>query len=100
MVALAAQPATYAQALSQRLVEATVAPADFVIAPGDQSGRKVSVAAKTGLQSIAAGIASHVALLNTETQQLLYVTTCPAQAISEGGTVSISGWSVEIADPA
>ncbi|MFQ3594901.1 MAG: hypothetical protein SNJ63_02160 [Sphingomonadaceae bacterium] len=100
LVALASQPTTYAQALSQRLVEATVGPDDFSIAPGDQSGRKVAIAAKSGLQAIAAGVANHIALLNTNTEQLLYVTTCPAQAVAAGGNVSISGWTVEIADPA
>jgi hypothetical protein len=29
----------------------------------------------------------------------LYVTTCPAQALPAGGTVSIASWSIEIAAP-
>ncbi len=99
IVALAAQPATYAEAMAGRLAEATVAPADFSIGPGDVSGRKVAVAAKSGLAVLAAGTASHVALLSAANSALLYVTTCPDQALVPGGTVSIASWSVEIGDP-
>lgn len=100
MVALAGQPASYAEAMAGRLAEATVAPADFSVGAGDVSGRKVQIAAKAGLPVLAAGTASHVALLRTATSSLLYVTTCPDQALAPGGTVNIAAWNVEIGDPA
>ena len=99
MVALNGQPATYAAADAGRLSEAAVAPADFAIVNGDISGRKVTVAAKSGLAVIAAGTVDHVALLDPATTTLLYVTTCPAQAIVAGGTVNLGGWQVEINQP-
>lgn len=99
MVALAAQPATFAEAMAGRLAEATMAPADFALGAGDVSGRKVTVAAKSGLPVLAGGTANHVALLDTAASRLLYVTTCPDQAVAPGGTVTIAGWAIEIADP-
>jgi hypothetical protein len=99
MVAVNGQPATYAAAFSGRLAEATLVTGDFTLAAGDVSGRKVSIAAKSGLSVLAAGTADHVALLDVAGSRLLYVTTCPAQALVAGGTVSIAGWSIEIAAP-
>ncbi len=97
MVATAGQPATYAAADSGRLAEAALVSGDFSLAAGDISGRKVTIAAKSGLAVVAAGTADHVALLDGT--RLLYVTTCPAQLLVSGGTVSIAGWSIEIGAP-
>jgi len=99
MVAVGGQPATYAAAVAAKLCEATLSPADFTFAAGDVSGRKVTVAAKAGLTVAAAGTADHVALLDPATSRLLYVTTCPAQALPAGGTVSFAPWSVEVGAP-
>ena len=49
---------------SRRLSEAALSTADFTLAAGDISGRKVTIAAKSGLAVIAAGTADHVALLD------------------------------------
>lgn len=99
MVAVAGQPASFTAAWAGRLAEVPMAPADFVTGPGAISGRKVEVAAKPGVLVFAAGSADHVALVNQAASQLLYVTTCPAQALAAGGSVSFDGWSVEIAAP-
>ncbi len=99
MVALAAEPANFAAANTGKLAEATLTTADFTLAPGDVSGRKITVAAKSGLSVVAAGTANHVALLDTTTSRLLYVTTCPNQALASGGVVTIAPWSIEIAAP-
>ena len=99
MVALSGQPATYAAADSAKLCEAVLAVGDYALAAGDVSGRKVTVAAKNNLAVIAAGTADHVALLDPATSRLLYVTTCPAQALAAGGTVSFAAWSVEVGAP-
>ncbi len=99
MVAVAGQPATYAAADTGRLAEAALTGGDYAVADGDISGRKVTVAAKTGLTVIAAGTADHVALLDGVNSKLLYVTTCPPQALASGGTVSIASWSVEVGAP-
>ena len=99
MVALSGQPATYAAAFAARLTEAALTAGDFALAAGDISGRKVNIAAKSGLSVLAAGTADHIALIDVAGSRLLYVTTCPAQALVAGGVVSIAGWSVEIAAP-
>jgi len=100
MVALAAQPADYAAANAGALANAAMAPADFTIADGVVNGRRASVAAKADVAVGAAGTASHVALLDAPNTRLLYVTTCPAQALALGSTVSFAAWDIEIGDPA
>lgn len=99
MVALAAQPGTYAAAVAGKLAEAQVAGADFQIGVGDSSGRKVTIAGKNGIAVTASGVATHVALLDTTDAKLLYVTTCPEQALVAGGEVGFDSWSVEIGAP-
>ena len=99
LVAVNGQPGSFAAANAGKLAEATLTGGDFSLAPGDVSGRKVTVAAKSGLAVIAAGTADHVALLDIAGSRLLYVTTCPAQALVGGGTVSIAAWSIEIGAP-
>jgi hypothetical protein len=99
-VALAAQPATYDIALAARLAETPLSTGDFVVGPGDVSGRKITVRAQVGANVLAPGAASHVALLDTVGGRLLYVTTCPSQPLAMGGTVNFESWSVEIGAPA
>ena len=62
MVAISGQPASYAAADAGKLAEATLTGTDFTLAAGDISGRKVTVAAKSGLSVITAGTADHIAL--------------------------------------
>jgi hypothetical protein len=99
MVAVSGQPANYAAADTGRLSEAALTTADFTLAAGDISGRKVTIAAKSGLSVIAPGTADHIALLDPVSSTLLYVTTCPAQALVAGGTVSLASWQIEINQP-
>ena len=99
MVALAAEPVDYAAANAGVLANIVMAPADFTIADGAMSGRRASVAAKAGVSITATGTATHVALLDAPNVKLLYVTTCPAQALTSGGTVSFAAWDIEIGDP-
>lgn len=99
MVAMDGQPASYAAAQAGKLVESAMVGGDFTLAAGDVSGRKVTIAAKSSLAVLTAGTGNHVALLDTATSTLLYVTTCPDQALASGGTVSIAAWAVEIGNP-
>lgn len=100
MVVLPSEPASFAQAQSSKLAESPMTGGDFVISDGAVSGRRVTIAARNGLSVTASGLANHVALLNTATSALLYVTTAPAQSITSGGTVNVASWQIEIADPA
>lgn len=99
LVVLSGQPASHAAAIAGRLAEASVAPADFTIAAGEAGGRQLTVAAKAGLPALASGTADHVALLDGPGQRLLYVTTCPPQAVNAGTDVSLTTWQIEIGAP-
>lgn len=99
MVATAGQPATFTAANTGRLAEVTMATGDYTLAAGITDGRRATVAGKSGVSVAAAGTADHVALLDVSGSRLLYVTTCPAQVLSVGGTVSFAAWDVEIGNP-
>lgn len=100
-VACSAQPTTYAEAnVTYNLAAVTVASGDFTIANGDTSGRKVTIAAKTGVSVTANGTVTHEALIDTANSKLLFVTTVPSQGVSSGGTVDMGTWKDEIYAPA
>lgn len=96
-----AEPANYAGIAAVSLASVAVTPdtGDFVKANGDTSGRKVTVAAKSGVSVTANGTATHLVLARSTDSTLRYVTTCTAQALVLGNTVNIPAWKVEIADP-
>lgn len=100
MVVTAGQPSDYGSAWSGRLADVGMSASDFTTGGGSLSGRRVEVAAKSGVSVVAEGTADHVALLSSARGELLYVTTCPVQALSEGGTVNFDSWTVEIGAPA
>ncbi|WP_372594894.1 hypothetical protein [Actinotalea sp.] len=99
MAVCSAEPANYAGIAAVTLATATVSGADFTVADGDTSGRKVTIAAKSGVSITASGTATHI-VLHDNSSTRLYVTTCPSQALVSGGTVDIGSWKIEIADPA
>lgn len=101
-IACSAQPTTYTEANSTyALADVTVSSGDFTKANGDTSGRKVTVAAKSGVLIDTSGTATHVALVRVSDTTLLYVTTCTSQALTANGsnTVNFPAWDAEIADP-
>lgn len=101
MTACSAQPTTYTEAnATYALADVTMAAGDFTLANGDTSGRKLTVAQKTGVTVDASGTANHVALLDVTNSKLLYVTTCSNQALTAGNTMTFNAWDIEIADPA
>lgn len=73
---------------------------DFTIADGDTSGRKVSVAQKTGVSIHTTGTADHVALVDSAAKVLQLVTTATAQGLTSGNTMTFNAFDDEIADPA
>lgn len=91
------QPTTRAEAVALALATVTTDNGDFAKANGDSSGRKVTVSAQNGLNVDTGGIATHVAICDGT--NLLYVTTCSAQVLTQGNTVNVPSWKVEIADP-
>jgi hypothetical protein len=102
-VACSAQPTTYPEAVTTyALADVTMASGDFTAANGDTSGRKLTVAAKSGVLIDTSGTATHVALLDVANSKLLLVTTCTSQSLTANGTntVNFPAWKDEIADPA
>lgn len=96
------QPTTYTEATSTyTLGNVTMVSGDYTIANGDTSGRKLTVAAKSGISVTATGSAQHVAITKTTaTTDLLYVTTlASAQSVTAGNTANVAAWDIEIADP-
>ena len=78
---------------NMKLATTTLAGGDFTKAAVDTSGRKVTVAQKTGVSITATGTATHVAV-DDGTDWV--VTTCTSQALTAGGTVTIPAWKREI----
>lgn len=94
-----AEPTTRTEAITTfALADVALTPdTDFTKANGDTSGRKVTVAAKSGVNVDSSGTGTHIAVCNGSI--LLYVTTCTSQALTAGNTVNFPAWKVEIADP-
>src|SRR3546814_9622645 len=85
MVALNGEPGSYAAAVSGALASATMDSADFTLAAGATSGRRLLVSAQNDIAVTASGTADHVALLDPANSRLLYVNTCAPQALTSGG---------------
>ena len=99
-VLCSAQPTTYTEGnATYALADVTMASGDFTAANGDTSGRKLTVAAKTGVTVDTSGTGTHIALLDVANSKLLYVTTTTSTAVAAAGTVDMGSWKIEIADP-
>ena len=95
-----AQPATYAGIAAVSLGSVAMTPdTDFPKSDGDVSGRKFTVAAKSGVSVTASGTVTHVALARTTDSTLRYVMTTTPLAVTSGGTVNVPSWIVEQRDP-
>lgn len=99
MTACSAQPTTYTEGnATYALADVTLASGDFTVAD-DTSGRKVTVAQKTGVTVDSTGTANHVALLDVSNTALLYVTTATSQALTAANTMTFNSWKINIQDP-
>ena len=100
LIVCAGQPTSYSDAnVTKNLASIAVAGGDFTKA-GTGSNRKTTVAAKSGLTYNAAGSGDHVALVNTGTSALVYVTTIgTARSIASGDTVNTAAWDVTVNQP-
>jgi len=101
------QPASYSDATTDNgnggnaLGETAIGSGDFTKADGDTSGRKVTVAAQSGISVDVDGTADHVAIINdTNTTLKLVTTLSSSQSVSAGGTMDTDAFDEEIEDPA
>lgn len=91
-----AEPTSRATAISLSLGNAAVTSTDFTLAAGDVSGRKVTVAQKTGTVS-ANGTATHAAIIDGT--RLLLVTTVTSQSLTTGNPLTLPAFDYELRDP-
>lgn len=94
-------PTTRTEAVtSNMLATVTVTPGDgsgdFTIAD-DSSGRKVTITEQAAIEVINTGDAEHIAY--TDDSDLLYVTTCTLQGLTDGNTVTVPAHKINVADP-
>jgi hypothetical protein len=91
------EPSTISDARSYSLASGSLASDDFVIANGTTSGRKITMATQSDLTIATTATADHIAL--GDGTNVLLVTTCTAQALTSGNTVTVGSFKDEIADP-
>lgn len=106
LVVCTGQPGSYSDATTDTgsggnaLGETSVSSGDFTKADGDTSGRKVTVAAQSGISVDKDGTADHVAIVDDGGSRLLLVTTLSSsQQVSAGGTMDVNSFDEEIEDP-
>ena len=96
MTFCSAQPANYAGIAAVALASAT--PTFTGPTAGSPNGRTTTVNAVSGVSITAAGTVAFIALDDGVT--LRFVDTCPAQAVTMGGTLSAAAFTINISDPA
>lgn len=98
MVLCSAQPTNRTEAVSTyALADVAMASGDFTISTGDVSGRKCTVAAKNNVTVDTTGTGTHIALVDDT--RLLFVSTTSSQGVTQGNSVNLPTWDIEIADP-
>jgi hypothetical protein len=90
-------PANHAGIAAVSLADVTVDSSDFTPGNGDVSGRKVTVAAQSGITVDASGTATHIA--GTDGSTMLFLTECTSQVLTSGNTVNIPAFDIEFRDP-
>ena len=92
------QPTTRTEAITTyKLATTTLTKVDDFTIADDTSGRKVTTAQKSGITVDASGTAKYVAICDGT--NLLVVTTCTEQALTEGNTVTIPAFKISVSDP-
>ena len=96
-----AEPADYTAAYTTLKMAGSSAltTASYTIDDAAGGGRKVTVAATSGLSIDVSTAATHIALVSTGDTTLRYVTTCTSQELTSGVTVDIPAWIITIGDP-
>ena len=94
-----AEPTTRTEAVTTfALADVAMTPGtDYTIADAGGGGRQCTVAQKASILVDAAGTATHVAICDAT--NVLFVTTCTSQALTDGNTVTVPQWVVTIGDP-
>jgi hypothetical protein len=95
------QPANYAGIAAVTLANVTLTAGDgngdYVVSNGDTSGRKVRVAAQTGMTPTGNGTVTYAVLDDGTT--LLAATTVTSQAVTTAQTWNSPAFDIELTDP-
>ena len=94
-----AEPADYNAAyVTLMLAKVAMAAGDITISAA-VSGRKATMAQKLAVPITNPGTATHIAVVDTGTSTLRFVTICDSLVLAGGGTVDIPSWSNNIQAP-
>lgn len=92
-------PATRATVLSSALATVALASADFTKAAGNVDGRKVTVAAKSGVSVTASGTAASYCLVDGTTLLARTDVDASSPALTSGSTTNIPAVAFEVGAP-
>lgn len=90
-------PTNLSNSLADVILTAGDGNGDYTIANGDASGRKLTVTQQSDIPVDSTGTARHIVLSLGGTIKL--TTTCTAQSLTSGNTVTVPAFDDEIADP-
>lgn len=98
------EPTTYTEATSTyklaiHTLTAGDGNGDWTIANGDASGRKLTLAEQAAISVDATGTAAHIAIADSGNSKLLFVLNCTSQSLTQGNTVTVPTFDIEVADP-
>ena len=93
-------PASYAEVAGMTLAAIAIDETDLTIAPGDVSGRKVTIAAQLAVDVTGTGTGDHICLVDDTDDFLMFVTqmTTP-KSVESGDKVDMPAWDIELRDP-
>ena len=94
----AGYPEDYDQALAISLASAEITNGHF-IKHYKSDGGILTIKDVDRIPIYRTGKATHVALINTNSKSLCYVTTCTPWTIMTGGTVDVPSWNIKIGNP-
>lgn len=92
-------PASRAAVLSASLATVTLASGDFSKSAGNVDGRKVTVAAKSGVPVTASGTAAHYCLIDGTTLLARTEVDASSPALTSGSTTGIPAVAFEVGAP-
>ncbi len=89
----------YSEVAAATLSSVAMTSGDFTLAAGLISGRRFTVAAKTGISITATGTGSHLALVDDTNSAILLMVPTSLVPLTSGNTHNIGTWMHEFASP-
>lgn len=98
-----AMPSNYSQAHTigtYRLAKASLTSTQLTLSDytGSGLGRKMTIAARSGITIDTSGTAKYINLAGSTGSTLLYITECTTQALTTGNTVNFPAWNIILND--